>query len=133
MKFHLLKRGITLATLLLSVLVITATASPLSSATNDTLTTEQSTNNPYEAMQMAGLNTWAMGNTSVGLNYDTLLGVIVNTHYAREINANWAAGIIGELGENQYRLNGTLGRNLWKDAQVKFTTDYLSQKLGLMT
>ena len=72
---------------------------------------------------------WTKNNFSVGTEHDTLLGTIIDAHFAHGLNENWAFGVIGEYGPNQYRLNGTLGRQLWNDAEVKFSTDYLSQVL----
>jgi hypothetical protein len=79
--------------------------------------------------QSAGLNQYSFGEVSVGSNYDTLFGVTYNTHYAHQLNDNFAIGAIGEYGPNQYRLNGTLANSLWTDGQFKFSYEYLNQNL----
>lgn len=86
---------------------------------------------PAAALQTAGLTNhkWALGDASVGGEYDTLLGVIVNAQYAHSLGKDWAVGLISEYGPNQYRFNGTLGRKLWENAEIKLSTDYLSQVL----
>ena len=86
-------------------------------------------NDPFEAAQSAGFNNYSFGGASVGGKYDTLLGMILNAHYTHEVNESFAFGAIGEYGPNQTRLNGTIAHTLWKDGQIKLSSEYLSQNL----
>lgn len=98
---------------------------------DSTLPTNEGSSDPLAALQSIGLGSphWDWGPLSVGGEYDTLLGMIFNAQYSKKMGQDWAVGLLGEYGPNQYRLNGTLGHQLWQDGQVKFTTDYLSQVL----
>ncbi len=87
--------------------------------------------NPMAALGILGLSSpsWSTGPVSFGGHYDTLLGMIFNTQYVQKIKQSWAIGLLGEYGLNQYRINGTLGHQLWENTQVKLTAEYLSQVL----
>jgi len=81
-------------------------------------------------LQTAGLApTTTIGGVTFGGRYDSTFGVIGEASYATSLGDAWAAGLLGEYGRDTYRVNATIGRQLWQDAQAKFTAEYLDQKL----
>lgn len=96
------------------------------SATNNS----SSQPSPLLIMQILGLNTnHNLGPVSISGKYDSTLGAILEGRYATNYGDSWAAGIIGEYGPNNYRINTTVGKQILEDTQAKFTAEYLSQKL----
>jgi hypothetical protein len=69
------------------------------------------------------------GPLSVGVNYDTLIGTILNGQYAQKLSDSVALGALGEYGTDQYRLSGTAGFKVSEEGMMKVTAEYLSQVL----
>jgi hypothetical protein len=69
------------------------------------------------------------GPLSLGINYDSLSGAIVNAQWAQALSPSTALGLLGEYGKDQYRLNGTFGYQPYSAGLLKFSAEYLSQLL----
>lgn len=134
-KFNWRKIVATIVLCTYSLQVTTAVAMSSMPTTTQSVETYSPPNDPSNStmgMQNFSLDSSAfglVGPLSVGYDYDTLLGSIFNAQYVQKITNSFALGAIGEYGSNQYRLNGTLGYQLYSEGQAKFSAEYLSQVL----
>ncbi|WP_298622680.1 IPT/TIG domain-containing protein [uncultured Legionella sp.] len=64
-----------------------------------------------------------------GITYSDLTGTYFNAQYVAPLGERFAFGVLGEYGNDQYRLNGTLGYGFSPLSQIKATVERLGQRL----
>jgi hypothetical protein len=66
---------------------------------------------------------------SLGVNYDRIMGAFYNANYSRLLTSNFGMSILGELGNNNYRLNATIGTAIRPNLDVVLTNTIGSAQL----
>ncbi len=69
------------------------------------------------------------GPLTAALSYSDLTGTFVSGQYLKQLADKLAIGVLGEYGDKQYRLNGTLGFFLDEQSLFKFSVERFNQKL----
>ena len=89
-------------------------------------------NSSASDLQNLSLSTGQLGVTgplNAGLNYSNLTGTYFNGQFLKQLSENMGLNVLGEYGDNQYRINGTLGFLLAAQTFFKISAEQLSQKL----
>lgn len=99
------------------------------------LNNPQSSSNTPTVMDNVSLtldNLGIKGPLTGGMNYSNLTGAFFSGQFNQKIN-DWAGfNILGEYGQNQYRINGTLGFMLATQSLFKVSVEQLSQRLPFL-
>lgn len=71
---------------------------------------------------------WIMPIT-LGAEYSEIFGAMLHGSFAHSLGLENAIALLFDVGNNEYRLNGTLGHVFSEHQRLKLTTEYLAQNL----